>query len=322
MTETSTLRVNSFQRILTIIIATIAVGFFTSCNKYDFNEVKQSSSQSYLTKNVVILVIDGPRMDDTWNSVTLNTVPNQKELLKEGVFFNEFYNNGITKTLSGHAAICTGAYENLINNGLEEPTLPSIFQQFLKSTQLNPKKAPIITSKLKLATLGNCRSFQFRNSYLPEVMAADREDSVTFKFSKEFFTVNEPRLSLIHFKGPDIAGHHNDWNQYLANIKIADQYAKELWEFLQTQDFYKDQTTLFITNDHGRHSDDISNGFQNHGDKCEGCRHISLLALGPDFTPGTVINKSYEQIDLAPTIATLLNFEWYGEGTVIRQLIN
>ena len=84
------------------------------------------------------------------------------------------------------------------------------FSAVLKSTRLNPQKAPIITSKSKLATLGNCRSFQFRNSYLPEVEAADREDSVTFKFSKEFFIVNEPRLSLIHFKGPDIAGHDNN----------------------------------------------------------------------------------------------------------------
>ena len=81
-------------------------------------------------------------------------------------------------------------------------------------------------------------------------------------------------------------------------------------DFLRTQYFYKDKTALFITNDHGRHSDDISDGFQSHGDNCDGCRHISLLALGTDFTPETVINRNYEQIDLAPTIATLLNFEW------------
>ncbi len=57
-------------------------------------------------------------------------------------------------------------------------------------------------------------------------MAADREDCVTFKMLKEFFTVNEPRLSLIYFKGPDVAGQQNNWNQYLGNIKIADRYAK------------------------------------------------------------------------------------------------
>ena len=40
--------------------------------------------------------------------------------------------------------------------------------------------------------------------------------------------------------------------------------------------FYKDKTTLIVSNDHGRHIDS-KGGFQNHGDDCAGCRHIEFL---------------------------------------------
>lgn len=71
----------------------------------------------------------------------------------------------------------------------------------------------------------------------------------------------------------------------------------------------KNQTTLFITNDHGRHLDGVKSGFVNHGDRCEGCRHISLLVLGPDTPKGLSIQKEGELIDISKTISTLLHFD-------------
>ena len=46
-----------------------------------------------------------------------------------------------------------------------------------------------------------------------------------------------------------------------------------------------------------------------HGDSCEGCQKISLLALGPDFKKGSEIKSRYTLIDIAPTVARLLQFE-------------
>ena len=60
-----------------------------------------------------------------------------------------------------------------------------------------------------------------------------------------------------------------------------------------------------MTNDHGRH-EDAHGGFKNHGDSCEGCRHIMLLAIGPRFTPGVEIKEPAYQIDIAPTAAEIL----------------
>ena len=82
----------------------------------------------------------------------------------------------------------------------------------------------------------------------------------------------------------------------------------KLWEFIQNDPYYKDNTTLLITNDHGRHPDGHKEGFKEHGDNCDGCKQIYLLALGPDFKQNVVITEEYEQIDLSVTVAKLLNF--------------
>jgi arylsulfatase A-like enzyme len=95
-----------------------------------------------------------------------------------------------------------------------------------------------------------------------------------------------------------------------------------LWKFLQEDSYYSGKTTLFVTNDHGRHDDYVSNGFVNHGDNCYGCRHIELLAIGPDFPKGKVISKSYNQTDIAPTIGKILGFNPHNaQGTPIYELL-
>ena len=85
---------------------------------------------------------------------------------------------------------------------------------------------------------------------------------------------------------------------------------------------YADKTALFITNDHGRHANGHKDGFISHGDGCASCRHISLLALGPDFKPNAIVEEAYGQIDISATIGQLLQFPVisYG-GKPIKPLI-
>ena len=65
---------------------------------------------------------------------------------------------------------------------------------------------------------------------------------------------------------------------------------------------------MLITNDHGRH-DDKHGGFESHGCGCEGCKHIMLFAIGPDFEKGAVVNERKTQLNIAPTVAEILGFE-------------
>ncbi len=132
-----------------------------------------------------------------------------------------------------------------------------------------------------------------------------REDVATIAVIEQVLLRDRPDLMLFNLKEPDAAEHAEDWPGYLAGIRRNDAFLARLWQVIQADPQLRDQTDLFITNDHGRHLDGHSDGYVSLGDDCEGCRQISLLALGPDIPAGRVSEVSRNQIDLAVTIAWL-----------------
>lgn len=304
----------------------VAILLFLGCESVDNLSPDsariRSSSTFYKTKNVIIVVVDGPRFSETWGDPDKQFIPNLANNFGPlGVHYNWFYNHGPTYTSSGHTAITTGHYQLMQNDGTEFPTSPSIFQLYLNQTQTNPRSAQIITSKAKLSVLADCKDISWRGKYNPLINARDREDKSTYQVAVNTLIQDQPNLMLIHFRGPDVNGHANNWTEYLNSISETDGYVWDLWKFLQNQEAYKGKTTLFVTNDHGRHLDHIRDGFKSHGDNCEGCLHINLFTAGPDFNTGQVIDNQREIIDLAPTIAELMGFQIPdNQGTILTEL--
>jgi hypothetical protein len=282
------------------------------------------------TENVIIVVIDGPRFSETWGDYTKQNIPGRYNLYGRGVLLGNFMNNGTTNTDSGHDAICTGNYEDLENWGQQLPQYPSIFQSFLKSTGKPAEKAWIVTSKDKLQILANCKQTGWEGTYMPRtdcgrdgIFSGYRSDDTTMAHAKNVMQTYHPNLMLINFKDPDVFGHGNQWNKYIEGIKSTDKYIANIYELIQADDTYRDKTTLIVTNDHGRHLDKIATGFIDHGDGCEGCRHIEFFAVGPDFKKGYGSHTAYEQIDISQTVAKLLNFKMeHSKGKVITDIFN
>lgn len=277
------------------------------------------------TQNVIIIVLDGPRYSETFGDYSRKYIPNHDRMYTRGVLLGNFYNMGTTNTDSGHDAICTGNYENLENTGQELPTYPSIFQQYLKATGKPAEAAWVVASKDKLEILANCKTEGWNGKYMPRtdcgingLFSGYRDDDVTFQRSKSILTQYHPNLMLINFKDADVSGHSALWAKYVASITKIDAYIKALYDQIEADSVYKGKTTVIITNDHGRHLNNVADGFVSHGDGCEGCRHILFLALGPDFKQGAGFDQKFEQIDISATIAKLLHFNMdYGKGKVI-----
>lgn len=287
------------------------------------------SDRQYQTENVIILVIDGPRMSETFGDTSYHYIPNLARVLApQGVLMKNFRNNGPTYTNAGHTAITTGVYQRINNGGMELPRNPSIFQYFLKEKQLSMENAWVIASKGKLSILGNTKDKKWRNQFQPSLYCGVNGSGVGYTSDDKCFAdavrllkAHHPKLTLINLLEVDVKGHINDWNGYLKAIVNTDKKALELWNFIQNDSIYKDKTTLFITNDHGRHLEGHKNGFVNHGDNCEGCRSIYLIALGPDFKSNTVIDRSYGLIDISSTISEMLKFDFpVSKGQVMTEL--
>lgn len=305
-----------------------------SCNQKQSNETTSASLSEetggpYKTKNVIILVIDGPRYSETWGDSTHQYTPRlANDLAKKGVVYSDFYNDGPTYTNAGHTAITTGYYQEINNNGKEIPKYSSIFQHWLKKYNKPNTAAWVITSKDKLEVLADAQDSLWSGQFNPSTNCGEngngsgyRQDSVTFKTTIEVLSEQKPQLVLINLREPDSSGHSGNWEDYLKGIRDTDEYLFQLWQFLENDPYYKGTTTLFVTNDHGRHLDTVRDGFKNHGCDCDGCRHINLFAIGPDFKSDVIENTKRGQIDIPATVAELLDFELpNGKGQVMIEL--
>lgn len=307
--------------LLLLSIASLISFMYCGCSK-DF------PTTTYKTQNVIVVVVDGARYTETWGEPNHQFIPHRSAMLSEGVFCNQFYNNGTTSTVPGHAAMCTGLYENLNNGGAEYPTRPSIFQYWLKTFNRPKSEAWVITTKDKLEVLSDCKDINWKGTFCPTtdcgvngLGSGYREDSTTFKNLTTIVSTNHVRLAIVNFKQPDAAGHANDSMAYLQGIIDTDNYIYKLWLQIQSDNFYKDRTTLIVTNDHGRHTAGYLDGFVSHGDGCNGCRHVEFFAMGPDFKQGYVSTTPYEQTDIASTIAELMGFSMpTSDGKVMRDI--
>jgi hypothetical protein len=287
-----------------------------------------AKDESFKTRHVVILVMDGARYTETWGDAEHKYIPRIfKELAPQGVVFTNFRNQGQTETVPGHTALCTGIYQTKMNNkGAELPDEPSIFQYLLKQTGCPASKAWIDSSKDKLVVLADCGNPAWKGKFRPSADCGKsgdgkggyRNDGVTFTRAKEILTRDAPTIMIINFKDPDSCGHANKWKDYLAAIKQTDAYAADLWLHIQADATLKDSTALFVVNDHGRHTE----SFVKHGDNCDGCRHVLCVALGPDFPKGVVNPAECGQTDVTATAARLLNVDMpTGTGKSLPGLI-
>lgn len=306
-----------------IIIMLILIFSFYSCERV-------SSDTEYITKNVIIVVIDGARYSETWGDTSFTNIPNMKLISETGFLYTNFYNNGATYTLPGHTAMTTGNYQEINNTGLEIPEFPALFQYWNKKYMSIYPISRIFGSKDKLSILSDCQDSSYSGYYRPlsdcgvngvGVGSGYRHDSITLRRTLNTLTVEHPKLVFISFREPDYSAHQNNWQAYIEGIKNTDSYVYQIWSFIEKNTFYKGKTAIFVTNDHGRHLDNVNDGYISHGDTCNGCKHISLLAFGPDFKKGEVIKINRELIDIPATIAEILRFPMpTGHGSIMSEL--
>jgi len=285
----------------------------------------------FKTKNVIIVVMDGARYTETWGDVGHPFIPNlANRIAPAGVVLTDFRNLGTTVTVPGHAGILTGRNSTISNDGLQSPEYPTIFQEWLDQSGNPSQFCQIISSKDKIAALATCQMLQWKLKKKPQtncgvngkgVGSGYREDEETLQVAMDKLLNERPNLTLISFKQPDEIAHAADWPGYLEKIKEVDSLIGKVWDFINTDPYYKGTTTLIVTNDHGRHEGSNDGDFVNHGDQCEGCTHLMFFAAGPDFKADYSSSEPRDQRDVAATVAYLMGFTMPdSQGNVMNEL--
>src|SRR5688572_29209953 len=92
-----------------------SLGSLAACKN---TETVLENPVKYQTKNVVVVVIDGPRYSETWGDEKKQYIPHMaRQIAPNGIINTAFYNDGYTYTNSGHAAITTGVRQPINNGG-------------------------------------------------------------------------------------------------------------------------------------------------------------------------------------------------------------
>ena len=90
----------------------------------------------------------------------------------------------------------------------------------------------------------------------------------------------------------------------------TDSLIKQLWEFTQRDEFYRNNTVFIITTDHGRGTDPLET-WTGHGDKVKNAGGVWLALFGKGVAPLAETSKD-EQLysnQIAPTILELLGLK-------------
>lgn len=306
----------------------------------------------------------GKALDDFGNPVrTAELLPNLTRLRKSGLFFPHFQiSNPVGVSLPAYADIFAGRrQEKILSNVPPAADLrshyPTLFQTVKRDLGLGFDGVALIASWTPLCAIAFApplppqddfyRSCGFHGtnagpvvSFKPELYEGSRADTDTFLEILQEVPKRMPRLLVVHLGDADEEAHMHSRVQHRAGVDYGifhyhnalrqdDYLLGRIWALVQEHPFYRNNTYLLVTTDHGRDSIPAPEQWANHGRcvaehtrtrPCSGCSGIFALALGPGL-PARTVKSSYKHTDLAPTIAAILGVRMpEGSGRLIREL--
>lgn len=155
----------------------------------------------------------------------------------------------------------------------------------------------------------------------PKYWGEERFDFLTHEYAMEAMRSHHPKLVFIGYGDTDEWAHAGNYRLYLDAAHNTDAFLKDLWTYLQSDPFYKNQTTVIVTCDHGRGDTDV-NAWRDHGPDTEHSGQTWLMAFGKGVPArGVLANGEYFNNQIAPTVAKLLGIQFNPNGKNVGKAI-
>ena len=244
--------------------------------------------------------------------------PGYNEILSGLIKDRRVYNNqnkwNKNQTIFGAAAM-DARYKDRVEAYTSWDFFPYVLNTKKNKIYVNAGNHPVLKSNptpIQLQILDN-------QNKTPIIWPRVRLDTFTHQFAMDALHNSKPKLLLIGYGETDDYAHMQKYDAYLKSAHQNDKMIKEIWDFIQQDPFYKDQTTLIITTDHGR---GYGKDWGNHSPKIKGSDEGWMVLLGggvDNFNPNEKGIYSVSQI--AATVATLLQLQYKPSGRIGESLI-
>lgn len=155
----------------------------------------------------------------------------------------------------------------------------------------------------------------------PRLWKSVRVDFITHGYAMEALKSQHPRVIYISYGETDDFAHDNSYDRYIDAAHRTDMMLAKLWNWLQSDSFYRGRTTLIIATDHGRgetpdgwpHHASIPGavklGIENAPDGVPGSDQIWFAAIGPGIPARGLLRGHWKQSQIAATALSSLKLD-------------
>ncbi|MDO8271561.1 MAG: phosphoglyceromutase [Gammaproteobacteria bacterium] len=133
---------------------------------------------------------------------------------------------------------------------------------------------------------------------IPSPWPTVRLDAFTHHYALSYLRNHQPRVLHVAYGETDDFAHDGDYDQYIMAANRTDRFIRELWDFLQSEAQYRDNTVLFITVDHGRGEEPLET-WEHHASKESLTGYMQSLA---EYEEGIVGSDAIWMAALGPGI--------------------
>lgn len=159
----------------------------------------------------------------------------------------------------------------------------------------------------------------------PSPWGSVRLDAFTHEYAMEYVKKHHPRMLYLSYGETDDFAHDGRYDHYLHAAKRTDAFIKEWWDFIQQDPYYRGNTTIVLTTDHGRGTQPLDT-WKSHNNSIEGADEIWMAALGKGVKPLGEVKEpgQLHQNQVASTVASLLGLKYTNEtepGKAVETII-
>lgn len=326
-------------RFKTILLITVT--FFLLFGK-NFTAYCQDASKKNIP-NIIILTLNGVRSIDSIEDPDHQYILNiWNKMLPEGVLYNNLVDSNYAFHMPVVDAINTGTNYPLYYKINQPSTFqPSIFQYIRKKYALPANKLwlighwsenggvfktadyaedtyPCQISALRIVISPELRKYLTKQEqiFIDSFNKLEEEKIIYFvhhwdSFGEIFYQlfkkiIKEFKPKFVHYVMGNVeSAHYDTFSRYVIALKRSDEIIFEIWQMIQNDPFYYNNTYLIVSPDHER---DLY--YMHHDEKTyDNPSRVWMYIYGPAVKKGVIIKRPVSHIDIFATIAYILKTE-------------